>query len=511
MIMYSARIEARLEALSMLRRSLRRTLAELSIPTEAVGAVQLVVSEFGSNAILHAERPASEVAITLTLSGTRLRIDIEDDGTPFAAWDSALRAALRGTCAEDAEHGRGLLLLARELTILSYRAGPPNRFSGWLSLRSRRARILVVEDSEALLATYSAVLSTRYEVVSAASLAEAARVIEGTPIDGVVADLHLGGDQGTALVDCLDGRPAGGIVPVLVVTGESDAELRHALLGYGIDRVLRKPLAPAALLEAVDAMLLRCVRQSVRQARAFAAALGRGEVIPSRLAGLDVAVAAGTSALGRGDFVFALPRPRGCRLVLGDVMGHGVPAQAAAIAFVTALRSCHRLDPDAGPGRFTSIVSALFHAEAPVSDALVTFVTADLDEDGRVAISAAGHPAPLLLGACGAKNVPVAGPLAGLFPDHSYGEYRLQLAPGERLVLGTDGLDPTGPGDAVPDAPWLLECVEELLAAGPIEGGAMLKGRLNRLLGDPPPDDWTLLVLSRPRRDAQPETGPALA
>jgi sigma-B regulation protein RsbU (phosphoserine phosphatase) len=87
------------------------------------------------------------------------------------------------------------------------------------------------------------------------------------------------------------------------------------------------------------------------------------------------------------------------------------------------------------------------HNEAGMFVTLV-FIVLDL-RTGVVAYSNAGHPPPVLLGAAGARFLPMPrGLVAGMQPDAVYGEREVALAPGETLLLYTDGVteaeDPKG-------------------------------------------------------------------
>lgn len=63
-------------------------------------------------------------------------------------------------------------------------------------------------------------------------------------------------------------------------------------------------------------------------------------------------------------------------------------------------------------------------------------------EAGEVVVARAGHPAALLVPADGGEVVGTGGvgPILGRFPESRYAEERRPFAPGDRLVLFTDGL-----------------------------------------------------------------------
>ena len=72
----------------------------------------------------------------------------------------------------------------------------------------------------------------------------------------------------------------------------------------------------------------------------------------------------------------------------------------------------------------------------------VTAVCAVLDtSSGRLDYANCGHNPPLVLRAGGQTGeLPAGGPALGLLPDVAFGAGRTELAPGDRLVLYTDGV-----------------------------------------------------------------------
>ena len=141
-----------------------------------------------------------------------------------------------------------------------------------------------------------------------------------------------------------------------------------------------------------------------------------------------------------GDWYDVEVMPDGLVLVgIGDASGHGIPA-AATMALV---RNAARGLAVAGirPGRMLEHLSALVNGD--VSENIATTIYGLFDHASGEGIWAnAGHPLPLLVAPDGAVTLveeltpgPPVG--AGVF---DYGEAKLRLAPGSRLVLYTDGL-----------------------------------------------------------------------
>lgn len=129
-------------------------------------------------------------------------------------------------------------------------------------------RVLLVEDNELVRDTFREVLTQAGHHVECATDGEAGlQRLEGAadkPFDVLVADLNMPRLSGRAMLERARGRclPRG----VIVVSGLVDPGLGEELIRLGVDRVLRKPLAMADLLAAVNEMGRKPARRSARQA-----------------------------------------------------------------------------------------------------------------------------------------------------------------------------------------------------------------------------------------------------
>ena len=128
------------------------------------------------------------------------------------------------------------------------------------------------------------------------------------------------------------------------------------------------------------------------------------------------------------------------------------------------------------------------------ADTFATAVYGVVDVRTRgVTLSRAGHPNPLRLSAAAAP-VPVDcdGGLLGMSTDEPFTEAAFTLAPGERLLLYTDGVEVAFAADPLDSlCRW-----RDLLAAPADRFLADTAAAVDRFnVGGPPRDDLTLLVL----------------
>ncbi|MDQ1681262.1 MAG: hypothetical protein QOI42_2121 [Frankiaceae bacterium] len=127
-------------------------------------------------------------------------------------------------------------------------------------------------------------------------------------------------------------------------------------------------------------------------------------------------------------------------VVVGDVVGRGLTAASAMGKLRSAVRAV--AGPDVGPGRVLSRLDR-FVEQVPAA-ALATIAYTELDlARGLVRYACAGHLPPLLLRANGDDEVLWGGrstPLGAFVQAEDRGEAEVQLAPGDLLLLYTDGL-----------------------------------------------------------------------
>jgi integral membrane sensor domain MASE1 len=243
-------------------------------------------------------------------------------------------------------------------------------------------------------------------------------------------------------------------------------------------------------------------RSAERRAQHLAHDL-QAELLPPELPEIPQFEAAGwyragtQGQLAGGDFydVFQVS-PGRWMAVIGDVCGKG-PVAASLTAL--ARHTLRAVAPQATDP--SDALRALNEAilEQRSDQRFITAVLVDIDvarSDHGVVLSNGGHPPPLLVRARGeVEEVGREGMLLGIYPDPKLVDQRLQLLPGDALVLFTDGLaerrdphvDPTGR-------------ISELLQASAGASASETAARLGRLAlsdGVSPDDDVAVVVLRR--------------
>ncbi|MEU5597635.1 PP2C family protein-serine/threonine phosphatase [Streptomyces sp. NPDC020298] len=155
--------------------------------------------------------------------------------------------------------------------------------------------------------------------------------------------------------------------------------------------------------------------------------------------------AAQQGTLVGGDFIDVRMSPHGVRAVMVDVQGHGLVSVPTVVSLLGAFREAVLDEPDLESvaarldRRLRVDSAAVRHAEL-----FATAVFLEFSCDARsVRMVACGHPAPLLLHAGRAREVEVVpgAPLGlGLTDLDPPKEATVELAPGDRLFLASDGV-----------------------------------------------------------------------
>ena len=121
---------------------------------------------------------------------------------------------------------------------------------------SGREKILVIEDDPVARADLQARLEANgYIVARAADAASALTVVNRERPDLILLDLGLPAGDGFLVLERLRKIEVLAAIPVLIITGRSDAETRKRVDAMGLAPVLAKPVGTEVLLAAIRSAL----------------------------------------------------------------------------------------------------------------------------------------------------------------------------------------------------------------------------------------------------------------
>lgn len=117
-------------------------------------------------------------------------------------------------------------------------------------------KILIVDDDAQLRSTIQMVLKLKgYEVMEADNGATALKLARAALPDLIISDINMPQADGYAALTELRKDPATAAIPLILMTGESEAAGMRKGMELGADDFLTKPFAMNALLKAVEARL----------------------------------------------------------------------------------------------------------------------------------------------------------------------------------------------------------------------------------------------------------------
>jgi integral membrane sensor domain MASE1 len=229
---------------------------------------------------------------------------------------------------------------------------------------------------------------------------------------------------------------------------------------------------------------------------------------PPEIPGVEVAVdfrPVGERHLVGGDFYDWFRNDDGTWAVtIGDVVGKGPAAAATAALARHTLRMASIQEPR--PSRILQFLNDAVLRESPGQTCTVVYARIDLHQRdrSRVVLSVGGHPPPLVLRYDGTVEPVGRGNLLGVSDDPELADYGVDLAPGDALVLHTDGLTDATPGRVVSAAELSVALAS---CAGQSARGIVHGLERMALPGDGaagPRDDIVVLVLRIPALEPEP-------
>lgn len=484
------------------RGALAAVMRRAGTPQEAQNGFLLAASEWVVNLARHPRPRPKTVRAAFSLTAAEWRLVIEDDGPPFADFERL--AAAPEPADELRESGMGLVLIARAFPDCSYEPAAKAGGFNTLTLRCaregallRRPRVLLADDDKAALALISAFLAGEFDVETAASAAGALEAAARRTPDVVVSDIHMPGTDGFTLRRRLAGQPGMADIPFIFLSGDTGADAAAQAGALAVDDVIAKPVEKEKLLSVLRRVLVRTrdLRRRIETRRDARLSAVLKPALTAAPAGWRAGLAADPAESGSGDVIADMPLENAHLIVFADIMGHGEQAAVfgQAVAGFIHGAAAGAAGGTASPGRVLAALNAAFLASPVLRETLATAAAAAAAPDGRVTMAAAGHPDPLRLGPGGVETASVNGPLLGLTPEAVYEEISLTLAPGERLVLVSDGV--TEAGRAPPGADWLAGALTETSAHPPGAQADMILDMARARAGHNALDDATVLIL----------------
>ena len=381
-------------------------------------------------------------------------------------------------------------------------------------------RIVMMQEDESLVSEWGTALTKAgFEVVPVSTpAAMMEKLADKSYWSGLVADAGFRGPEG---VKFLADIAATGRRPVPVVLLSWDESLKDAkpVAKYPVLRFLVQPAEPPIIAAALDEIALppRIARPTAAELESnpkLAHELKRAREIQMRLLpsvlpqppGFEIAARYLPAENVSGDYYDVIPLPNGrVGLLVADVAGKGV---SAAMIMVMARTVFHAVAPECFTPRNTVLRAGERISEDLPLGVFLTLVYAVLDpESGLVSIVNCGHTESLLWtkfdGMSIVQTVEASGAAMGLVRgatfERSLKTCDVTLAPGEQLILYTDGVN-----EAMSESQEEFgdkRLFKAIKAGGPTPAERMVERIVEAVLAHrgaaPASDDLTLLVVRR--------------
>jgi sigma-B regulation protein RsbU (phosphoserine phosphatase) len=312
-------------------------------------------------------------------------------------------------------------------------------------------RVLIADDQPDLLDALRLLLKGEGIEHDAVTSPEAAlSALQSRPFDLVLMDLNYTGDttSGREGIDLLARvQEIDRLLPVIVMTGWGSVDLAVEAMRRGVRDFVQKPWDNAHLLatlrQEIDAGRERRRSEAAEHRELTEARKIQQRLLPQQVPQIDgwEIATSWQPATGVGGDCFDAIRFGDSRLALSiaDVVGKGIPAallmsnlQAAVRAFASEATEPHALCEQVNRILCGNIAEGRF----------ISFFYCVLDATtGVLSYTNAGHYLPMLIRADGSvERLGEGGPVLGVICGAEYAQAHVALAPGDRVVLYTDGL-----------------------------------------------------------------------
>lgn len=339
-------------------------------------------------------------------------------------------------------------------------------------LRTTSPRVLLVEDSlpeRGML--QEALLMWGYTVREASSAEEALQITQTESFDIILSDWVMPGLSGPDLCRMLRRQNPQNYAYFILITAKSEKADVALGLDAGADDLLSKPVTFAELharLRAGERLLriqreledknqllsttlteLRQVHESLDRDLAEARRLQQAQVSTHQRDFKTLSISQLLLPSGQigGDLVGYMPFGDDHLAFYSiDVSGHGVASALMAARLAGILTAAaHGLTRPTAPFMEPSSFTSWFNKTLMQDEGLEQYCTCVFGyielQTGRVRMTQAGHPHPLLI----TPNRPIrslgqGGLPLGLFAEAEWSQFEITLRPGDQLLILTDGL-----------------------------------------------------------------------
>jgi phosphoserine phosphatase RsbU/P len=303
-------------------------------------------------------------------------------------------------------------------------------------------RTLIADDQPDVLEALRLLLKREgYQIEAVNSPKAVLESLETRDFDLLLMDLNYARDttSGAEGLDLLARiRKLNRELPVVVMTAWGNVPLAVEAMRRGAQDFVQKPWDNSQLLSTLRHQIEERAagREELEEAIATQHALLPKQI--PQVPGFDISVAWAPAQGMSGDYLDLIRLDeRRLGISVGDVVGKGMPAALLMSNLQAAVRA---LAPDLdAPAELMARVNRIVSGNTSHNKFITMFYAAL--EENRLTYTNAGHNAPMLVRSNGRHaRLDCGGVVLGVLPDWVYQQARVELAPGDRLLLFSDGV-----------------------------------------------------------------------
>jgi phosphoserine phosphatase RsbU/P len=311
--------------------------------------------------------------------------------------------------------------------------------------------VLVVDDAPANLQIVHSILKQDFKILVATSGAKALELARNDPQPEVILlDVEMPEMNGYEVCAILKSKPETRDIPVIFLTRKTDVEDETRGFEVGAVDYIHKPFSPAVVKARAHTHLL--LREALaRLSRQLVLLNGEIEmarqvqlsILPHetpKISGLEIAARCIPMTSVAGDFYdFIIMDEKHVGILVADVSGHGLPSAliASMLKVALAAQSPHAFDP----AQVLTGLNKSLCGKFQNSFVTAAYVFVDMEQKS-MSYGGAAHP-PLLLWRASTRDASTLlenGLPLGLFYAGTYSAVEVPVAPGDKVVLCTDGI-----------------------------------------------------------------------
>lgn len=308
-------------------------------------------------------------------------------------------------------------------------------------------KILAVDDSPVNLGIIKTVLSREgYDVFTADNGPEARELAAAEKPDLILLDIMMPGEDGFEVIQHLKKGSATSVIPVIFLSGVSEIDSKVKGFSLGAVDYILKPFHPKEVLARVRIHLKLSVATNSLIA-SQAAKLKQVEkaqsdllVSPEDLPGAGFGVTFDALYEAGGDFYDVLPISEHIYgYCVADFSGHDISTSYLTASMKALLKQ--NCTPLYQPQESIKLINDVLAEILPPGKYLTSVYVKLNRKSKQLTIINSGHPPAVFLPKDGpAKLIRLDGDILGMFKDAIFGATTLDVKPGDRLFLYSDGL-----------------------------------------------------------------------